>query len=212
MGWKKQVLILSVALAVVAADHLTKRIAQARLARAVEKVAPPPCEKDGPIAQRTLYVGGPRFAYQVVPNVFAFRYVENCGGAWGLMERADESLRKPFFMGVSIFAIVFIVWIMRRIGPSQPLLVWALPFVLGGAIGNFVDRILFRYVVDFIDVYIGTYRWPTFNVADIAICVGVGLMILDMSPWHGRRSAGTAGPDRTEQPVQGSLGGDPRGL
>ena len=70
--------------------------------------------------------------------------------------------------------------------PEQYLLIWALPFVLGGAVGNFIDRLIYRFVIDFIDVYIRflpwrTFNpWPTFNVADIAICVGVGLMIIDI--------------------------------
>lgn len=122
----------------------------------------------------------------------------NRGGAWGLLQDAPEVVRKPFFLGVSVAAILFIVSLYGRLTPSQRALRWGLPLVLGGALGNLSDRITRSQVIDFIDYradwvmsmnelvrrYVRdwtlTDHWPTFNVADIAICVGVGLMAVDM--------------------------------
>jgi signal peptidase II len=108
----------------------------------------------------------------------------NRGGAWGLLQSTSENVRRPFFLLVSVAAIAFIMALYRRLLPRQRALRWGLPLVLGGALGNVLDRIRYGQVIDFIDVHVvwkGADRhWPTFNVADIAICVGVGLMAIDM--------------------------------
>jgi signal peptidase II len=124
-------------------------------------------------------------------------------------------VRRPFFLLVSVVAIAFIVMLYRKLEPGQQALKWGLPLVLGGALGNLVDRIRYGHVIDFIDVYAGTggvadraiqaifgpmreYHWPTFNVADIAICVGVGLMAVDMFTSRNRAKKG---------PTKGAEGG-----
>jgi len=121
---------------------------------------------------------------QIVEGKLAFVLARNPGGAWGFLAGASEAIRKPFFLLVTGIAIVTIVAIYRRLAPTQRALKWALPLVLGGAIGNLVDRIRFSWVVDFIDVHIvrggRAYHWPTFNIADVAICVGLGLMFVDV--------------------------------
>lgn len=122
----------------------------------------------------------------------------NRGGAWGLLAGATDIIRRPFFLVVSLVAIAFIVSLYRKIQNGQWALRWGLPLVLGGALGNLSDRIARVGVVDFIDYqakwvemmnrfiarfvkeWVITDHWPTFNVADIAICVGVGLMALDV--------------------------------
>ncbi|MBI5536180.1 MAG: signal peptidase II [Deltaproteobacteria bacterium] len=122
----------------------------------------------------------------------------NRGGAWGLLQTADEKVRLPFFLLISALAILFIVSLYRRVHPQQHALKWGLPLVLGGALGNLIDRIRYQWVIDFIDyravwvrhlneginkiwhTHAVTDHWPTFNVADIAICIGVGLMAIDM--------------------------------
>lgn len=127
----------------------------------------------------------------------------NRGGAWGLLQDADKQVRGLFFPIVSVAAIAFIVSLYSRLSPHQKALRWGLPLVLGGALGNFTDRIVRGSVIDFIDyradwvhemnVWIARLRpgwgitdhWPTFNIADVCICVGVGLMALDM--FIGRR-------------------------
>jgi signal peptidase II len=123
----------------------------------------------------------------------------NKGGAWGLLQSAGDSVRKPFFLLVSVLAIAFIVSLYGRLAPGQRALRWGLPLVLGGALGNLSDRIVRSSVIDFIDyradwvqsmnelvnqhlsrTWTVTDHWPTFNVADISICIGVGLMAVDM--------------------------------
>ncbi len=137
----------------------------------------------------------------VVDGVAQLIYATNKGGAWGILQGEHEALRRPFFLVVSVAAIVFIVSLYRKLAKEQLALKWGLPLVLGGAIGNLVDRVLYGSVIDFIDVYITSggaeKHWPTFNVADIAICIGVGLMAVDMftSPTahSGARSAPSSG-------------------
>jgi lipoprotein signal peptidase len=130
---------------------------------------------------------------EVWKNHITLILAKNRGGAWGLLQSTSENVRRPFFLLVSVAAIVFIMALYRRLQPRQHALKWGLPLVLGGALGNVFDRIRYGHVIDFIDFHalitggfwakifgIGEHHWPTFNVADIAICVGVGLMALDM--------------------------------
>jgi signal peptidase II len=130
----------------------------------------------------------------------------NRGGAWGLLQNASETLRRPFFLVVSVAAIAFIVSLYGKLLPNQRALRWGLPLVLGGALGNLADRVTRGSVVDFIDyradwveamneliakavkTWHVTDHWPTFNVADISICVGVGLMAVDMIGSSRRRA------------------------
>ena len=142
--------------------------------RAVPLCTPPP--------------GGTHYQYQrfpsreivVIRNYLDFQYAENCGGAWGLLHGAREGLRKPFFLLVTIGAVIFILHLYRGLESGQRAMRWALPLVLGGAIGNLADRTRLGYVVDFIHAHWrDKFHWPTFNVADIAITVGIGLMLLE---------------------------------
>ena len=137
-------------------------------------------------------------AIVLITDHLSFTLAYNRGGAWGLLQNASEMIRRPFFLLVSGLAIAFIVSLYGRLGTGQRALKWGLPLVLGGALGNLSDRIIRSSVIDFIDFRanwiesmnhgIGklahgwgiTDHWPTFNVADVSICVGVGLMALDM--------------------------------
>jgi signal peptidase II len=137
-------------------------------------------------------------AIVVIQDHLGLTLAYNRGGAWGLLQNASEMIRRPFFLAVSALAIAFIVSLYGRLGSGQRALKWGLPLVLGGALGNLSDRIIRSSVIDFIDFRanwietmnhgIGklvhgwgiTDHWPTFNVADVSICVGVGLMALDM--------------------------------
>ncbi len=120
----------------------------------------------------------------VIPKFMAFTFARNKGGAWGLLQEESESIRRPFFFSISLLAVIFIVSLYRRLTPDQTALKWGLPLVLGGALGNLVNRIQYNFVVDFIDVYAKwgseNHHWPTFNIADVAIVAGVGLMAVDM--------------------------------
>jgi signal peptidase II len=140
---------------------------------------------------------------QIIKGLFGFVLAKNKGGAWGLLQGSSENVRKPFFVIVSLLAIVFIVSLYRRLHPAQNALKWGLPLVLGGALGNLVDRIRYGYVIDFIDFQVSwqgaPHHWPTFNVADIAICVGVGLMAVDMLT--ARRGSPPSDPPAPVEPL-----------
>ena len=144
----------------------------------------------------------------LIKDHLSFTLALNRGGAWGLMSDAKEAIRHPFFFVVSALAIAFIISLYGRLAPGQRALKWGLPLVFGGALGNFSDRLVRSGVIDFIDyradwieamnrliakVYKSwaiTDHWPTFNVADISICIGVGLMAVDM--FTSRRGASKA--------------------
>lgn len=137
---------------------------------------------------------GPDRQIDVIKDVFAFRLAKNPGGAWGILGNESPALRISFFVAISLVAVGFILYLYRKTENTQTALKWGLPFVLGGALGNLTDRIRYGHVIDFIRVHLGTYEWPTFNVADIAIVVGVGLMAVDMfTP----RRRGTATPPKS---------------
>ena len=101
----------------------------------------------------------------------------NTGAAFSFLAGAT-GWQRWFFIGLGAVAAVFIVWLLARHG-GQRLFCWALSLILGGAIGNVVDRILHGHVVDFIQVHWGGAYFPSFNVADSAISVGAALLILD---------------------------------
>jgi signal peptidase II len=121
---------------------------------------------------------------EIIKGHVDFIFAQNPGGAWSFLRGLPDSLRRPFFLVVSAAAIVFIVSIYQRIHDDQRLMKWGLPLALGGAMGNLADRIRYGWVVDFIDVSMRwggrDHHWPTFNVADIAIVIGVALMAIDM--------------------------------
>lgn len=110
----------------------------------------------------------------------ALTYVRNPGAAWGFLASQPESFRRPFFIGVSVVAMVFLLLLFLRLQPGQWLVAAALAAILAGALGNLLDRIRFGHVIDFIDLQVGRFRWPTFNVADVAITFGVALVFGEM--------------------------------
>ena len=117
---------------------------------------------------------------EVVPGFFSLVYAENPGAAWSLLATAPEMLRRGFFILVSLAAMVGLSILIWRGLMGTALSTWALGAVLGGAVGNLVDRVRYGVVIDFILNYIGDYRWPVYNVADIGISVGVALIFIDM--------------------------------
>lgn len=143
----------------------------------------------------------------VVKDHVDFIFAQNPGGAWSFLRSLPDSLRRPFFLTASAMAIVFIVSIYLRLHRDQRAMKWGLPLALGGALGNLADRIRYGWVVDFVDVYMNRrgreLHWPTFNVADIAIVVGIGLMAIDMLFLSGRRARAAApAPAQPPAPVQ----------
>ena len=120
----------------------------------------------------------------VIPNFFDLVYVRNYGAAFGLGNRTDSSL-VPLLLSVGAVGVfIFVVIYSLKVAMTDRLLQTGLHLIMGGAIGNLIDRFRFGYVVDFLDFYVvvgGIERhWPAFNVADSAIVVGIGLLMLDM--------------------------------
>lgn len=102
----------------------------------------------------------------------------NTGAAFGFLHDAG-GWQNMFFVIVAIIVSIVIISMLRRLGANDVQVAVALMLVLGGAAGNVTDRLRFGYVVDFIDIYYGSWHWPTFNVADSAITLGAILLLLD---------------------------------
>lgn len=141
---------LAIAAAVIVLDQITKTLILARFA---------------------LHAG------VTVTPFFNLVRVHNSGAAFSFLAGAG-GWQRWFFIGLSAAAAILIVWLLRRHG-NQRLFAWALALILGGALGNVIDRLLHGYVVDFIQVHWRGAYFPSFNVADSAITIGAGLLILD---------------------------------
>jgi signal peptidase II len=116
----------------------------------------------------------------VIPGYFNLVFVLNPGAAFGFLATLSERVRNPFFILISVVAAILIVFYHTRFLYAHRLASIALGLILGGAIGNLIDRLRYGMVVDFLDFHVSRYHWPAFNVADSAISIGVGLMLLDM--------------------------------
>ena len=108
----------------------------------------------------------------------ALRKAYNSGAAFSFLSDAS-GWQRWFFVLLAIVVILILVAWLRRLPADQVREAWALSLILGGAAGNLVDRLIYGHVIDFIDVYYGSWHWPTFNVADSAITVGACLLLLD---------------------------------
>lgn len=114
---------------------------------------------------------------EAVTSFFNLVMVYNKGAAFSFL--ADQQgWQRYFFAGISIAASLLIIWMLRR-NPAQKLFCWALSLILGGAIGNLIDRLAYGHVIDFLDVHIAGWHWPAFNIADSAITIGAVLFVLD---------------------------------
>lgn len=140
-----------IAVAVIVADQLTKLAAVRYLVRHAEVAV-------APFLNLTL--------------------VYNPGAAFGFLSDAG-GWQNRFFIGVALIACAVIVYMVRRLGPRDRLVAVAFMLILGGAVGNVIDRLFYGYVIDFIDVYYRTWHWPAFNLADSAITIGAALLVID---------------------------------
>lgn len=109
----------------------------------------------------------------IIENFFYLTSHRNKGAAWGILQN-----QMTFFYIITVIVIIGVVYYMQKYGKNQKLLSVALSFILGGAIGNFIDRLFREEVVDFFDFIIFGYDFPIFNVADSALVVGVGLFLI----------------------------------
>ncbi len=114
----------------------------------------------------------------VIPGFFNLTHVRNRGAAFSLLSGAPALFRSVFFITITLIAVAVIAVLIRK--THERLLVLAFSLIAGGAVGNVIDRIRYGEVVDFIQWYIRSYFWPSFNVADSAISVGVALLAIDM--------------------------------
>jgi signal peptidase II len=152
--WKRQVLPLGTGvLALIAIDQVTKALVASRM--------------------------GLSESIPVIPGLVQFTYVRNTGMAFGLLSGADVPFKTLLVTFASILALAAVAYYALRSPGSDPATRFGLILILGGALGNIIDRIRLGYVIDFIDVFYGRSHWPAFNVADSAISVGVGLLVLD---------------------------------
>ncbi|MFN3696918.1 MAG: signal peptidase II [Pseudobdellovibrio sp.] len=114
----------------------------------------------------------------VIPNYFNITYVRNFGAAFGILAQTPPAFREIFFLAMPPFACLLVLYIIWGLKESQSSQTIALSFVFGGAIGNYLDRVKYKYVVDFIDFhYYNKQTWPAFNIADVAIVGGVFALI-----------------------------------
>ncbi len=129
----------------------------------------------------------------IIPNFFYVTHVRNPGAAFGLLASAPQQLRAIAFVLVSIAAVAVIGAFFRKLAPGDRFSALALGLVLGGAIGNFVDRILRGEVIDFLHLRLwGGHAWPDFNLADVFIVLGVAGLALELVASEGAARAAPA--------------------
>lgn len=135
---------------------------------------------------------------EVIPGFWNHVYVRNPGAAWGIFGQRDESFRRPFFFIITILSLGLMGWLYHTTKEGQRLQMWSLSLILAGAVGNFIDRLRYGYVIDFIDWYVvwgGEERhWPTFNIADVWIFVGFVLLLIVIVKGDPKQAAETDDP------------------
>ena len=128
----------------------------------------------------------------IAPGLLNLHYIRNTGAAFGFLSGSHEGFRIPFFILVSSVAIGIILFLFYKLEESEVMMPVALSLVLGGAIGNLIDRIRLREVIDFIFFHYKAFQYPSFNVADIAITVGVALLVFRIFVLEKRQPADSA--------------------
>lgn len=129
------------------------------------------------VVQMLMYLGE---SIPVLPPVFYLTYIMNPGAAFGLL-----AYQTHLFVGVTVLLVAGVLLGYRRLPPDRPLMRYGLALVVGGALGNLVDRLRFGRVVDFLDFRV----WPVFNLADTAIVIGAGLLVWELLRDTGKKTA-----------------------
>ena len=114
----------------------------------------------------------------IIPEYFSLTYIRNPGAAFGILASSSSGFRMVFFLITSLFALGLLITIFVRLEPTDWWGQLTIASIFGGAIGNLIDRLQFGEVIDFLDFYIKGYHWPAFNVADMAISLGVCSLFL----------------------------------
>lgn len=112
-----------------------------------------------------------------VTSFFNLVMVYNPGAAFSFLANSG-GWQRWFFSALALAVSIFIVWMLNR-NASQRMFCWSLSLILGGAVGNLIDRLAYGHVIDFLDFHVGGWHWPAFNVADAAITIGAALFVLD---------------------------------
>lgn len=136
---------------------------------------------------------------EVLP-FFNLTYVHNYGAAFSFLSNAG-GWQRWFFTAIAMGISVVILWWLKQSPRSQKLLPVAFAFILGGALGNVYDRLVHGYVIDFLDFYVNNWHWPAFNIADSAIFIGAGLLIVDMFK-NGDKRTDKSGADSSKTSQQ----------
>ena len=137
-------------------------------------------------ATKMLVAGrlAPGESVEILPGVLHFTLVRNTGMAFGLLSGLDVPFKSLLMTLLSLAALAAVIYYALRSPRGETMTHFGLVFILGGALGNIVDRARLGYVIDFVDVFYRDAHWPAFNVADSSICVGVGLLLLDTLSRH----------------------------
>jgi signal peptidase II len=116
----------------------------------------------------------------IIPGLFSLVRVENRGVAFGFLSGLSSNIGLVVILGISLAALTVVCFLLWKTAPTARRTGIALALILGGAVGNLIDRVARGSVVDFLDFYVRSYHWPAFNIADSAIVVGAGLLLLDL--------------------------------
>ncbi|MEQ1664794.1 MAG: signal peptidase II [Bdellovibrionales bacterium] len=118
---------------------------------------------------------------RVFMNFFNITYVRNTGAAFGIFSESHQLFRQIFFLSIPPLAVLIIIYFLYNLPETEKLEIYSLSAISGGALGNYIDRLRFGYVIDFLDFHLyNKYTWPAFNVADSAIVIGVCILTLLM--------------------------------
>lgn len=160
-----------------AADLWAKSWAERTLSSAPTTTAVAPCTPD---AQGHHFMQrGWKRTIELIDGYLELRYAENCGAAFGMLDQSPRWLRAGVFLVAGTLAVFALMWMFVR-GSGGALFAWSVPLIVSGALGNMIDRVRLGYVIDFIHFHIhDSFEWPTFNIADSTITVGVALLLLD---------------------------------
>lgn len=130
----------------------------------------------------------------VIPGFFDLTLTFNPGAAFGFLANVSHDGLRYFLLGVAtLLALSVVLYFLVYDYAHDAVAQGALALILGGAVGNIIDRVTIGSVVDFLDVYVSTYHWPVFNVADSAICIGVGILVLRRPKQAGEPKPGKEG-------------------
>jgi signal peptidase II len=134
-------------------------------------------------------------SFKVIDGFFNLTHLRNTGGAFGVLGGERGGAGSFFFISVALIAVGVILYLFYKVKEHERVLASSLSLILSGAVGNLIDRIRFREVVDFLDFYVSSYHWPAFNIADSAITIGIALMAYELLFHDHKRSTKKQAPN-----------------